>query len=626
MRIAIVTESFLPRVDGVSRSVGALLRHCRRRGHEALVVAPGHGPHESEGFQVIRVMGVPGLYPGLVMSPLAPGLRGLFQRFAPDVVHLASPALLGATAVRAGRRAGVPVAAHFQTDVPAYAGHYGGGLAVPAVWAWMRRLHNGCAATYAPTPTLAAELRRRGFRNVSVSGRGVDLESFRPGRPGAQWARGLWPAPGGDGPRVLCVARLAPEKSLDRLLEVARRHPALRVLLVGAGPDEARLRRLMPANVRLAGLLEGDALGDVYSAADMFAFPSSTETFGQVVQEAMASGLPVVGMRAGGVADLIADGVDGLLTEPGGDAFEAAVARLAADPAARRRLGAAARRRVEPRSWATVLDGLLQDYARLGPERIRRPSAAAGRPARGRAAAFMDVDRTLLRGSSFLALAAPMARAGVISRRSLVRAAAHQVGFAALGAGEARLARAAQRGASVVAGVEVDRLRAVGRRAVQTHLAPLVYPAARRLIGEHHAAGEAVYLVSSAPEDIVGALAQLVGADGFVASRPEVVDGRLTGRLLRLVQGREKVRALHELAELHGLDLRRCTAYGDSGGDAGMLAAVGRGVCVNPDSRLRGLAALRGWEILHFAQRARAPRALGGGGGHRRLRGRGLWS
>jgi phosphatidylinositol alpha 1,6-mannosyltransferase len=302
MRLVIVTESFLPGVDGVSRSVTALTAHCRRHGHDALVVAPGHGPHEVDGFPVIRVMGVRGLYPGLVMAPLAPGMNRLLERFAPDVVHLASPAVLGAAALRAARRRRLPVAAHFQTDVAAYARHYGGGPATPLVWRWFRRLHNRCDVTYAPTERTAAELRARGLRRVSVSGRGVDLDLFRPDRPGAGAARRRW-APGGL--RVLCVARLAAEKDLQRLVDVARQRDDLSILLVGDGPHAAELTAAAPPNLRLAGLLEGGDLADTYAAAELFAFPSATETFGQVVQEAMASGLAVVGMRAGGVADLV---------------------------------------------------------------------------------------------------------------------------------------------------------------------------------------------------------------------------------------------------------------------------------------------------------------------------------
>ena len=147
---------------------------------------------------------------------------------------------------------------------------------------------------------------------------------FRPGRPGAVAARARWPE--GDGPRILCVARLAREKRLDRLVDLALREPGMRVLLVGDGPCREQLAGAAPPNLGLAGALEGDELADVYSAADVFAFPSTTETFGQVVQEAMASGLAVVGVRAGGVAELIVDGDTGVLVEPPGLALPRAVA------------------------------------------------------------------------------------------------------------------------------------------------------------------------------------------------------------------------------------------------------------------------------------------------------------
>ncbi|HET9050818.1 MAG TPA: HAD-IB family hydrolase, partial [Candidatus Dormibacteraeota bacterium] len=437
---------------------------------------------------------------------------------------------------------------------------------------------------------------------VSVSGRGVDLHLFRPGRPGIDSARERW-APGDV--RVLCVSRVAPEKNLKRLVALAAANPQLSVLLVGAGPQLDELRRIAPPNVRLSGLLEGDDLGDVYSAADVFAFPSPTETFGQVVQEAMASGLPVVGVDAGGVADLVLDGRTGILAEPGGDAWERGVLTLAGDPAARASLGAAGREAVEPRSWDAVLDSLFLDYARLRPDRGGRPTAGASRPPQGDAAAFMDVDRTVVRGSSVLALAGPLARAGILSKRLLVRAAISQIRFAARGADEAGLLRVAQKGGAALAGARVADLRSAGGDAVRTHIAPLVYPGARQLIADHHARGEKVFLVSSAPEEIVQEIVRLVGADGCVATRAEVVDGVFTGRLLRLVQGREKVRAIHELADRHRLDLRRCVAYGDSVSDAPMLAAVGRGVCVNPDSRLAGMARLRGWEVRRFRTEVR---------------------
>jgi phosphatidylinositol alpha 1,6-mannosyltransferase len=605
MRMAIVTESFLPQVNGVTRTVTAFLEHLQRRGHEALVYAPGHGPFEHAGHSVVRVMGVSGLlYPGLTVAPLAPGMRRMLHRFSPDIVHLASPAALGVYGRYVARRAGLPVAAHYQTDLVAYAQDYGGSLVAAAVRRVERDFHNRCAATFAPTEAMAAELRRRGFQRVGVSGRGVDTVRFRPGRGGAGAAAARWPA--GDGPRILCVARLAREKRLDRLVDLAMREPGLRVLLVGDGPCRELLAGGAPPNLALAGALEGDDLADVYSAADLFAFPSTTETFGQVVQEAMASGLPVVGVRAGGVAELIQDGATGVLVEAPGLALPRAVAELARDPERCRSLGAAARRSVEGRDWAVVFDALLERYQELIEAATRRPPQVVVLPspapsrAAGRTAAFFDVDRTVVSGSCFLALARPAWRAGIISLRSVIRAALHQVWFSARGSSDRRLGRSTRRAASVIAGVEVAEVRRVGRRALATHVLPRVHPAARTAIEAHRRAGDLVFLVSAAPEELVGELATLLQVDGYAGTQAEAARGRYTGRLLRVCHGEGKVHAVQELARSHGIDLASSTAYSDSSSDLGMLRLVGRPVCVNPDSRLRAEARRHRWEIRRF--------------------------
>ncbi|MGO8687958.1 MAG: glycosyltransferase family 4 protein [Candidatus Dormibacteria bacterium] len=373
MRLAIITESFLPRVNGVTRTVTALTAHLRRRGHRALLFAPGAGVEEHDGFEVVRVPGLSGwVYPDLTVSPLAPGMRHRLRDFDPDIVHLASPAALGVCGAWAARRLGVPVVAHYQTDLLAYARAYGGGLLAAAAGAAERRFHNRCTATYAPTPPMAEELRCRGFERVRVSGRGVDTTLFRPGRPGALAARGLWPA--GDGPRVLCVTRLAREKGLDRVVRIAREHPELRLLVVGTGPMADELRRTAPPSMRLAGLREGDALADIYAAADVFLHPASTETFGQVIQEAMAAGVPVVGVRAGGVAWLVEEGRTGLLAEAPGDGLGEVLTR-AVGGGDLPEMGAAARRAVAGRSWAATFDALLDDYAALARGRSHRIAA-----------------------------------------------------------------------------------------------------------------------------------------------------------------------------------------------------------------------------------------------------------
>jgi phosphatidylinositol alpha 1,6-mannosyltransferase len=604
MRLVIVTESFLPQVNGVTRTVTAFLEHLQRRGHQALVFAPGHGPYEHAGHSVVRVMGVSGLlYPGLTVAPVAPGMRRMLHRFSPDLVHLASPAALGVYGRCVARRAGVPVAAHYQTDLLAYAQDYGGALLASAVRRVERDFHNRCAATFAPTEVMAAELRRRGFERVSVSGRGVDTVRFRPGRPGLEAARARWPE--GDGPRILCVARLAREKRLDRLVDLAMREPGMRLLLVGDGPCRELLAGAAPPNLVLAGALEGDALADVYSAADIFAFPSTTETFGQVVQEAMSSGLPVVGVRAGGVAELIEDGSTGVLVDPPGLGLPPAVVELARDPQRCRSLGAAARRAVEGRDWAVVFDALLERYEELietgtrrAPQVVRLPAPAATRGLHG--AAFFDVDRTVVSGSCFLALARPAWRAGLISVRSVLRAALHQLWFSARGTSDRRLGRCTRRAASVIAGVEVAEVRRVGRRALATHVLPRVHPAALLAIEAHRRAGDLVFLVSAAPEELVGELATLLQVDGYAGTQAEAARGRYTGRLVRVCHGEGKVRAVEELAHSHGIDLARSTAYSDSSSDLGMLRLVGHAVCVNPDARLRAEARRRRWEIRRF--------------------------
>jgi glycosyltransferase involved in cell wall biosynthesis len=373
MRLAIVTESFLPWVNGVTRTVMALTAHLRRRGHQALVFAPGRGVTEHDGFEVVRVRGIGGLvYPDLTISPFAPGMGRRLRDFDPDIVHLASPAVLGVRGARAARRLGVPVVAHYQTDLLAYARAYAGAALGFAAGAAERHFHNRCTVTYAPTPLMAEELRRRGFERVRVSGRGVDTALFRPDRPGAVRARGLWPV--GEGPRVLCVCRLAREKGLERVVRIARDQPDLRFLLVGRGPMAEELRRTVPGNVNLAGLLEGDVLADVYAGADVFLHPASTETFGQVIQEAMASGLPVVGVRAGGAGWLVEEGSTGLLAEPPGDGLGDVLIEMLRRPDLAG-MGEAGRRAVAGRSWAATFDALLDDYAALAGDRSRRAAA-----------------------------------------------------------------------------------------------------------------------------------------------------------------------------------------------------------------------------------------------------------
>jgi phosphatidylinositol alpha 1,6-mannosyltransferase len=600
MRMVIVTESFLPRVNGVTRAVEALAAHLRKRDHEALILAAGPGPFEYEGFPVVRVMGVSGLlYPDLTIAPVAPGMARMIGEFAPDLVHLASPAALGLHAARVARRRRIPVAAHYQTDLVAYARAYAGPMCAAAMRVLERRFHNSCTVTYAPSEPTAATLRDRGVERVRVSGRGVDTTRFRPDRPGAAAAASLWPD--GDGPRLLCVARIAREKGLDALLQQARRHPEQRILIVGDGPCRRRLEAVAPANVRFCGLRVGDELADVYAAGIAFVYPSLTETFGQVVQEAMASGLPVVGVAAGGVASLV-DGTTGVLVEPPGSSLLDAAASLCGEETRRRAMGRAARQAAVARSRPVVLDSLLDEYQAL----IRpKPATTLGpgrAPGRHRRAAFFDVDRTLLRGSSVLALAGPLRRAGILTVAALARASLHQAWFTLRGTRGVRLGGAARQAAAAMAGHRVALVHSVARRAMAHSVLPRIFCEAREAIAAHQRAGDLVFLVSSAPEELVSHLVDVLGVDGCAGTRLEVSAGCFTGRIATLCHGPQKRDAVLRLAGQHGVDLNRCVAYGDSLGDLEMLDAVGTAICVNPDRGLRAQASLRGWRTVAFTQ------------------------
>lgn len=366
MRVAIVTESFVPNVNGVVRTLLEYLAYLRACGHEAIVFAPGTGDTTIHGFDVVRVAGAPfPLYPELTIAPYSTRLGGTLRDWRPDVVHLASPFVLGMHGLRVARSLGVPVAGHYQTDIAGYAAHFGLGAFSGLAWRRLLDLHNACDVSFAPTFSVAQQLRRRGMRRVHVSGRGVDTATFDPARRSHAWREVL--TAGCERPVLLYVGRISPEKNLAALVAVARALRECPFLIVGDGPARGLLEaQLAGLEAYFTGTLHGLDLAAAYASADIFVFPSATETFGQVVREAMASGLPAIGVRAGGVQDLILDGETGLLCQPGDEeAFVAAVRSLVEDEPRRLRMGAKARREVERHTWDAVFDRLMGWYAGL---------------------------------------------------------------------------------------------------------------------------------------------------------------------------------------------------------------------------------------------------------------------
>jgi len=363
MRVAVVTESFLPTVNGVTTSVGKVLEHLAAHGHEAMVIAPAAGaPSRHAGFEVHQVPSI--AYRQFPVGLPSPQVQRLIEAFAPDVLHAASPFLLGAQALTAAQRLGIPSVAIFQTDVAGYARRNRLGAATGIAWRLVRRVHERADLTLAPSSASIADLAAAGVPRVARWGRGVDLEAYHPRSAAAEGARRLRRRLAPDEQTVVgYVGRVAPEKRLERLAGL-RGLAGVSIAVVGDGPAMPRVRAALTGMpVTFLGTLVGTELATAYGAFDVFVHPGTEETFGQTLQEAHASGLPVVAPRAGGPIDLVDSGVDGYLYEPDDDqGMRDPVGRLVAEPALRRRMGEAGRRRVLGRSWAAVCDELLAHY------------------------------------------------------------------------------------------------------------------------------------------------------------------------------------------------------------------------------------------------------------------------
>ncbi|MBN0047671.1 glycosyltransferase family 1 protein [Streptomyces actuosus] len=375
MRVVIVTESFPPDVNGVAHCALQTARHLADRGHLPLVVAPAPAPgHRTDAAGPCPVVHVPSLpmpgYPQVRVALPSRRLAAALIGHRADVVHLASPFVLGVRGMAAAARLAVPAVAVYQTDLAGYARTYmGAGEA--AAWRRIRSVHAAADLTLAPSSAARDDLEAHGVPRVRLWPRGVDTVRFRPDRRDAALRREL--APRGE-LIVGYVGRLAPEKHVE-LLAGTCALPGVRVVVVGDGPSRPGLEQALPGAVFL-GRRTGDELARIFASLDVFAHTGPFETFCQTVQEAMASAVPVVAPAAGGPLDLVAHGRTGLLVPPHDEAaVRDAVARLAAGRELRAAYGTAARAMVEGRTWAAVGDRLIDHYADV--LAARQPAVAA---------------------------------------------------------------------------------------------------------------------------------------------------------------------------------------------------------------------------------------------------------
>lgn len=367
MRIALFTETFVPKIDGIVTTLSETVRQLKSMGHEVLVFAPDGGLTEFEGARIIGMKGRSfALYPELRLSPPRASMRVKIREFQPDLLHVADPAFLGIAALyySGGRNGGplhLPLVISYHTDLPAYLHYYKLGFLEPYIWRIMRIRHNRASLNLCTSAAMLEQLQQHGIQRVALWPGGVDTARFHPSRRSeAMRARITDGHP--DSFLLVYVGRLSAEKDVERLKPILEALPGARLALVGDGPHRKAIKEHfagMP--VHMAGFLRGEELAAAYASSDVFVMPSRTETLGLVVLEAMSSGLPVVGARAGGVPEMIVDGVTGTLFDHETQAVEA-LQSLMRSPERRRSMGEAARAYAAEHSWKPATVQLVEHY------------------------------------------------------------------------------------------------------------------------------------------------------------------------------------------------------------------------------------------------------------------------
>jgi glycosyltransferase involved in cell wall biosynthesis len=375
MRVAIITENFLPKLDGVTRTLARLLEYLQANGHRALLLGPESGMQEYAGAEVVGTAGFPlPFYPELKFNFFRPLFIRRLNEFQPDIVHLVDPVVLGAAGLAAARFLNKPVVSSYHTNMAAYCAYFGVPIFTRPMWAYNRLIHSQCALTFCPSPSTAGMLEKQGFQNLRIWSRGVDTTLFRPERRSAE-LRTSWlhrrKRPG-EKTVLLYAGRISWEKNLHLLTQAYRNmdHKRCHLVIVGQGPAFGEVQQeLADLPVTFTGYLQGEDLAAAYASADIFVFPSRSETFGQVVLEAMASGLPVAGVYSEGVCDLVQNGEMGYLLDTQGLsekeealAYQEIIAHLIANVPVRQRVGQAALQEARQRSWPEAMKSLVQGY------------------------------------------------------------------------------------------------------------------------------------------------------------------------------------------------------------------------------------------------------------------------
>ncbi|MEL7035156.1 MAG: glycosyltransferase family 1 protein [Cyanobacteria bacterium J06592_8] len=377
MRIALFTETFLPKIDGIVTRLCHTVDQLQRAGDQVLIISPEGGLKDYKGCEIFGVEGFPlPMYPELKIAIPHPGIGSKLEAFQPDIVHVANPAVLGLGGLFYAKKLNLPLVASYHTHLPQYLHHYGLGMLEEVLWGLLRSGHNQADLNLCTSTAMVEELRNHGIERVDLWQRGVDTELFQPHKATPEMRDRLSQGHP-DCTLLLYVGRLGAEKEIDRIKPVLEAIPNARLALVGDGPNRQTLEEYFAGTpTHFVGYLRGEALADAYACADAFIFPSRTETLGLVLLEAMAAGTPVVAARSGGIPDIVTDGVNGYLFDPSdenGSIF--ATQRLLSQQLERETLRQNARQEAERWGWAAATQQLRCYYQAIL-NRYHLPSVA----------------------------------------------------------------------------------------------------------------------------------------------------------------------------------------------------------------------------------------------------------
>ncbi len=364
MRVALFTETFLPKIDGIVTRLRHTIDHLQRNGDQVLVFSPDGGLREHKGAKIHGVKGIPlPLYPELKLAIPTPKVGKRLERFKPDLIHVVNPAVLGVGGIYYAKTMNIPLVASYHTHLPQYLHHYGLGSLEGLLWELLKLGHNQARLNLCTSTAMVNELVTHDIERVDLWQRGVDTEMFQPHLVSKQMRSRL---SGGnpDKPLLLYVGRVSPEKQIDQIKPVLEAIPEAHLAIVGDGPHRETLEgHFAGTQTHFIGYLQGLELASAFASADAFIFPSRTETLGLVLLEAMAAGCPVVAANSGGIPDIVTDGVNGYLFEPNDpDGAVTATQRLLGATEEREKLRMNARQEAEKWGWAAASHQLRRYY------------------------------------------------------------------------------------------------------------------------------------------------------------------------------------------------------------------------------------------------------------------------